>query len=610
MAKKKVSIFILVTSLILQLYYTTQYYAQSLNYHKILGNPLFTIKDKPYYFFTDIIKWIFKGYIQKTPSRHYYLINIVFISCLVTFIILTIINRSEGKDLDTHGTASWGTVNDMKKAKLYPDKKAIKKNLESNGMLEKYSLVLSKQELERDGIVLGRNDKGKDLLDFSMTHIALMAPTRSGKGVGVIIPTLLTWKGSTVVTDIKGENWQLTSNYRKNILGHKCFKFDPTNPVDSCSYNPLKEIRKGTIYEMQDAQIIADIVCAAEKEDHWTNSAKKIFTGVMLHILYVEKEPSIGKVLRFLTNPDKDLEDKMVEILNTKHTFDSDLFLSIYNDTTKVRLEEDTYDDRPCTHPKAAREAGDIISKPDKERESIMSSLISMLGIYANPIIEMNTNSSDFTIKELMNDDLPLNLYLATPPKGIGVTAPIFRLIITQIIYGLTDEMDFSSGTQNKGYKHRLLLLLDEFPALGKIPIVETALAYVAGYGIKTLIIAQDLNQINKIYTKENSILPNCHINMFFTPSKGDQETPKLISNALGDKTIKYTTQSWKGLKYLSDWNHSQIVTGRKLLTPEEVGSFSQDESIILVTGQKPFRGQKIKYYEDKDYLDKLKRGG
>ncbi|WP_028857243.1 type IV secretory system conjugative DNA transfer family protein [Psychrilyobacter atlanticus] len=607
--RKKLSIAVTLITFIFALQFASQTYAKYTNYHRSLSNPLLVIKSTPIYPFYSFFIWGIKGFFKNTPIAFDKSMNSIFLSVLVGFIILIFLNKSK-KQLDSHGTARWGTKEDLKKAELYPNFKKIRNSLKKSGMWKRYSKVLPNEELKRDGVVLGLDDKKNEILDSSVTHITLMAPTRSGKGVGVIIPTLLTWKHSTVVNDIKGENFQLTAAYREKVLGHKCFKFDPTNPYDSCRYNPLREIRKGTVYEYQDSMVIAEIVCSAEKEDHWTISARKIFSGVLMHILYIEEEPTIGKVLKFLTDPSKNLEEKMEEIIETKHTDDSTLFEKIYNDTTKVKMENEEGDIQEVamkhTHPKASREAGDIISKPDKERESIMSSLISMLGVYADPIIDKNTSSSDFSIKDLMNDEVPLNLYLVTPPKAIKITAPVFRLMIAQIINGLTDEMDFSSGTENKGFKHRLLLLLDEFPALGKIPIVETALAYIAGYGMKALIITQDINQINRLYTKNNSILSNCHINMFFTPSKGDYETPKIISNALGTKTIEYQTKSFKGIKYFSDWNHTEHIASRNLLTVGEVGTYSMDKSLILVTGEHPIQGTKVRYFKDPKYLKKI----
>ena len=605
--RKKIPGYFFISCLISGFWIATQIFA------KYTGNPpplglYMTIKSFKIYSPHKILIWLYK-YSNSAPLAAQKATQAIFISTLVGFFVVVLSKRNKTK-LDTHGTARWGDSEDLEEVELYLKPEKVEKSLRESKILEFYSKRLSKDELYRDGVVLGEDSKGREIIHTGVEHIMLMAPTRSGKGVGVIIPTLLTWKHSTLVNDLKGENYQITRNYRE-FLGHRCLKFDPTNPYDSCKFNPLLEIKKETMSEYQDTRIIAEIVCFSEKPDHWTESATSFLTGIILHILYSEKNPTLGEVVKFLTSPDMIFEEKMRTIMTYEHSKITTLFKEIYNDVVKLSAEDDEGEkisiEYPKTHPKAARVAGDMLEKADKERASIVSTALTKLGIYQDPIIDRNTSGSDFKVTDLMNDEVPLDLFLVTPPKGIDVTAPLFRLMITQIIYGLTEEMKFDGGTQNKGFKHRLLLLLDEFPALGRIPLIEKALAFIAGFGIKTLLIAQDLGQIRRSYTENNSVLSNCYITVFYTPSSTDDKTPKLISNSLGEKTITYTTESWKGFKYFSDWNHSTSRTGRRLLTESEVVTYSTKKNLILINGMPPFQGNKIRYYENKKYLSRLK---
>ncbi len=605
-SKKNIPRYICSIFLFLGLWMGTQTFAKYTGYPPPLGKYLILGEHK-IYFPLQIIIWL-KKYSESAPIAAEKSLQILFSFSLVGFFLITLLKKSTNT-LDTHGTARWATNVDIEEAGLYLDTKKVEEGLKGSKMWEFYSERLTKDELYRDGVVLGKDSKGREITHTGVEHIMLMAPTRSGKGIGVIIPTLLTWKHSTIVNDLKGENYQITSKFRK-ALGHKCLKFDPTNPYDSCKFNPLLEIKKGTMSEYQDTRIIAEIICFAERPDHWTESATSFLTGVILHVLYTEKNPTLGEIVKFLTSPDMDFEEKMTLIMTYDHSQSSSLFKEIYNDVVKLKVEDEGESvtiEYLRTHPKAARVAGDMLEKADKERASIVSTALTKLGIYQDPIIDRNTSGSDFKVTDLMNAEVPLDLFLVTPPKGIDVTAPLFRLMITQIIYGLTEEMKFDGGTQNKGYKHRLLFLLDEFPALGRIPLIEKALAFIAGYGMKTLLIAQDLGQIKRAYTENNSVLSNCYITVFYTPSSTDDKTPKLISNSLGDKTINYTTKSWKGLKFFSDWSYSTSQTGRRLLTESEVLTYSTKKNLILVNGMPPIQGIKIRYYEESKYQNRLK---
>ena len=193
-----------------------------------------------------------------------------------------------------------------------------------------------------------------------------------------------------------------------------------------------------------------------------------------------------------------------------------------------------------------------------------------------------------------MEGAAPATLYLVVPPSDISRTKPLVRLILNQIGRRLTEELE------PKRRRHRLLLMLDEFPALGRLDFFESALAFMAGYGLKSFLIAQSLNQIEKAYGQNNSILDNCHVRVSFATN--DERTAKRVSDALGTATEMRAMKNYAGHR-LSPWLGHLMVsrqeTARPLLTPGEVMQLPNDDELVLVSGCQPIRAKKARYYED-----------
>ena len=191
---------------------------------------------------------------------------------------------------------------------------------------------------------------------------------------------------------------------------------------------------------------------------------------------------------------------------------------------------------------------------------------MSFLGLYRDPVIAKVTGASDWRIIDLVSGARPVSLYLVVPPSDISRTKPLIRLMLNQIGRRLTEELKVN------GHRHRLLFMLDEFPALGRLDFFESAMAYVAGYGIKCFLIAQSLNQIEKAYGPKNAILDNCHVRVAF--ASNDDNTAKRVSDALGTATEMRAMKNYAGSR-LSPWlGHvmvSRTETARQLLTPGEI---------------------------------------
>ena len=437
--------------------------------------------------------------------------------------------------------------------------------------------VRDAQLLSEKGIVLGLWN-GQYLRHDGPEHVIAVAPTRSGKGVGLVVPTLLTWPHSAVIHDIKGENWELTAGWRSRFS--HCLLFDPTNPL-SARFNPLLEVRKGAM-EVRDVQNIADILVdpegAREQRDHWEKTAHALLVGTILHVLYAEQEKTLSRVATFLSDPTRSIGRTLAIMLTTNH------------------LGTDT---APIVHPVVASIARELMNKADNERSGVVSTAMSLLGLYRDPIIAATTAASDWSIADLMQAERPVSLYLVVPPSDISRTRPLVRLILNQIGRRLTETLP--EGTANE---RRLLLMLDEFPALGRLDFFETSLAFLAGYGVRAFLVAQSLHQIDKAYGPNHAILDNCHVRIAFAPN--DERTARRLSDALGTATELRAQKNLSGKRlaaWLSHVTVSEQETARPLLTPGEILQFPVNDALVLVSGVAPIRAQKLQYYADHNFL-------
>jgi type IV secretion system protein VirD4 len=446
----------------------------------------------------------------------------------------------EARDVTTYGSARWATEREVRDAGL----------------------------LAPDGVVLGWFAQ-RYLRHDGPEHVLCFAPTRSGKGVGLVVPTLLTWPGSAIVHDIKGENWQLTAGSRARF--GRVLLFDPTNPA-SAAYNPLLEVRRGDS-EVRDVQNIADILVdpegALERRNHWEKTSHSLLVGAILHVLYAEQDKTLAGVAGFLSDPRRPIERTLVAMMTTPHL-----------------------GDRP--HPVVASAARELLNKSDNERSGVLSTAMSFLGLYRDPVVAQVTRRCDWRITDLVEAREPVTLYLVVPPSDIVRTKPLVRLVLNQIGRRLTEALE------NERRRHRLLLMLDEFPALGRLDFFESQLAFMAGYGIRSFLIAQSLNQIERAYGPNNAILDNCHVRVAFATN--DERTAKRVSDALGTATEIRDSRNYAGHR-LSPWLGHLMVsrqeTARPLLTPGEVMQLPPTEEIVLVSGCPPIRARKARYYED-----------
>ncbi|PQA88275.1 conjugal transfer protein TraG [Hyphococcus luteus] len=527
------------------LWTATQLTAEELQFQAALGAPWFELSGYPVYKPWRLFQWwyAYDAYAPNVFARG----GLITISGaglgILAAIIGSVLRSRHEQNVTTYGSARWATASDIRKGGLFND----------------------------TGVFLGQWE-GRYLRHGGPEHVMAFAPTRSGKGVGLVIPTLLSWTGSTVVHDIKGENWELTSGWRATFS--RCIRFDPTDR-NSSRYNPLMAVRRGE-REVRDVQNIADILVdpegSLERRNHWEKTGHSLLVGAILHILYAEKDKTLAGCARLLSDPDRTFAATLRAMMTTPHLGAAGV------------------------HPIVAQAARELLNKSENERSGVLSTAMSFLSLYRDPLIADVTSRSDWRIEDLMTAKQPVSLYLVVPPSDLSRTKPLMRLILNQIGRRLTEELP--------GPSHRkLLLMLDEFPALGRLDFFESALAFMAGYGIRSFLIAQSLNQIEKAYGPNNSILDNCHVRVAFATN--DERTAKRVSDAIGTTTELRAQKNFTGHRlapWLSHMMVSRQETQRALITPGEVMQLSPDDEIVLASGSPPVRAKKLRYYEDRNF--------
>ncbi len=415
------------------------------------------------------------------------------------------------------------------------------------------------------------------LYDDGDTHAFCFAPTRTGKGVSLVIPNMLLWPGSALVIDVKSEIFELTSGYRGRELGNVCLRFDPTNP-GSARYNPLSEVRINTPNDVRDAQNVADILVDPNGDrprDHWDRTAHALLTAVILHVLYVEKDRTLTGCAYLLSRPGTDVAK-----------------------TLKAMIESHHLPSGP--HPVVASLAQAVLDKASEERSGVISTALSFLDLFRDPLIAANTSASDFRIADLMSHEQPVTLYLTLPPSDLNRTRPLIRLFLNQACRRLTEQpLKFANGRPVAHYRHRLLLLMDELTALGRLAFFAESLAYLAGYGIRALLVCQDLSQLQGAYGRTESITSNAHFRIAFTPNK--TETAELLSQMAGTMTVHQSRRTRRagGPLFASSSSLTPAESQRRLLTADEAMRLPPEDALIFAAGLPPIRATKAPYYLD-----------
>ncbi len=420
--------------------------------------------------------------------------------------------------------------------------------------------ILDAALLDNDGVYVGGWLDSKNRLRYlrhnGPEHVLCYAPTRSGKGVGLVVPTLLSWPHSAVITDLKGELWELSSGWRKTHGHNKVLRFEPARLNGCIGFNPLEEIRLETEYEVGDVQNLATLIVDPQGKglnDHWQKTSQSLLVGCILHILYKSgKEGSLATLPALdamLADPKKPVSELWKEMTVYAHKNGEN-------------------------HPVVGAAGRDMMDRPIEEAGSVLSTAKSYLSLYRDPVVAKNVSKSEFRIRDLMNFNDPVSLYIVTQPNDKTRLRPLVRVLVNMIVRLLADKIRFEKGRPKPEYKHRLLMMLDEFASLGKLEIMQESLAFVAGYGIKCYIIIQDINQLQNRetgYGKDETITSACGIQNSFAPNR--LETAEHLSKLTGQTTIvkeQITTSGRRMSALLGHVSRTIQEVQRPLLTVDE----------------------------------------
>ncbi len=500
-------------------------------------------------YFKPLLDYWLQYYQQLTPDMHLKLMGGPAGGALLSLLLIYTARaplfdfRPFKYKESVHGDAHWATDGEIRKAKLRAKK----------------------------GLLLGRTGQNNYLIADDFQHVLLFAPTGSGKGVGFVIPNLLFWENSVICHDIKIENHELTSGFRRRKLGQEVFLWNPADPdgISHC-YNPLDWISEKPGKMVDDVQKICNLILP--EQEFWQNEARSLMLGVILYLVAVpEKVTSFGEVVRTMRSDDV--------VYN----------LAVVLDTIGKRI-----------HPVAYMNIAAFLQKADKERSGVISTLNSGLELWANPLIDATTARSDFDLQMLKKKKI--SVYCGVTPDNLKRLEPLLKVFYQQGTDFLTRNMP------RKDEPFGVLLMMDEFPSLGEMPQFQTGIAYFRGYRVKLFLIVQDTQQLKGIYEEAgmNSFLSNSYYRITFAAN--NMETANLISQLIGNKTAQQ--HSHNKPKFLDMNPGSRTINTsevqRALLLPQEVITLPRDEQIILIESSPPIKTKKIFYFKDKFFTKRL----
>jgi type IV secretion system protein VirD4 len=438
--------------------------------------------------------------------------------------------------------------------------------------------------LGSQGIILGRVGR-RCLMLAGQQGLALAAPPRAGKGTGVVIPNLLNWPDSVICVDIKRENWTLTSGFRA-AHGQSCFLFDPfSEDGRTARWNPFHYVSEDPLKRVNDLQRIAEMLYPdpPNVDPFWTASARSLFLGIAL---YLFETPSVPKTIG--------------EVLRQGMASDDEGFGEHWK-----RVVEGRNSGRFPLSSQCVRALYDVIDLAPVTASSIRKTFTSRLDLWLNPILDAATSANDFDLRELRRK--PLSIYVGVNPDDLHRLRPVLALFFQQAIGLQTRTLPEHDPTLTR----QVLMLLDEFTALGRIPIIAESISYLPGYNVRVLLVIQTPAQLREVYgvNAAETMLKSLAARIVFAPK--DVSDAREISDELGNTTINVRTLSKPALDFsdAKGRRHRSVSISeqrRALLLPQEVKALGNDHAIIFYEGLRPIRCKKIRYFQDKRFAQRL----
>lgn len=529
----------------------------------------------------DALLWLkaaFAGYTDENTIRWIKISGLVGLAPALLIGLAILKNKPKA---DVHGKAKFASERNIKAADLRADTGLI---AGFTGRLpsRNYGYPVNKlgQASKSGSIRIAGNGNlnHKNLLMYGGDeHMFLYAPTRSGKGVAIVVPNLLNWSESAVVLDVKKENWMLTSGFRKKG-GQDVYLFDPLDPDGKTHrWNPLSTVRRNTEFQVEDLQRLADLFIPVQSKDpFFDRAAQTAFVGVAGYLAETPDLPfTMGEIYRQLT---------LAENAATR-------FAGII----KRRKAE-----KRNLSPQTLSALNDFISKSDNTFESVKSTITANLGLFANPQLDRATAESDFQFSDLRKR--PMSIYVGVSPNNLGRLAPLLNLFFQSLVDANMQQLP----EHNPDLKYKVLLCMDEFTAIGELPSFKRGIGYFAGYGLKVLTVIQTPAQLRDIYGVDgaDAYMDNAGIEVIFTPK--NLKEAKNISERLGTHAVE--SNSTSSPKHLSNSRGTTVNTSdqrRSLLLPQELLAMPKTDALVLIAGEPPIKARRIRFYAEQVFLDR-----
>ena len=434
------------------------------------------------------------------------------------------------------------------------------------------------------GIILGRIGR-RCLMLRGQQGVVLAAPPRAGKGVGVVIPNLLNWPDSVICVDIKRENWTLTAGFRARS-GQACFLFDPfAEDSRTARWNPFFYVSPDPLKRVNDLQRIAEMLYPdpPNVDPFWTASARSLFLGIALYLFETASMPkTIGEVLRQgMASDDEGFGHHWKRIVEGR---------------SKGKF--------PLS-PQCVRALYDVIDLAPVTASSIRKTFTSRLDLWLNPILDAATSGNDFDLRDLRRR--PVSIYVGVNPDDLHRLRPVLSLFFQQAIGLQTRALPEHDPT----LKHQVLMMLDEFAALGRIPIIAEAVSYLPGYNVRVVLVIHTPAQLREVYgvNGAETMLKSLAARIVFAPK--DYGDAREISDELGVTTVRARTVSrplfgWGDSKSRRSQSVSVSEQRRPLLLPQEVKALGPRRALIFYEGLWPIRCKKLRYFEDGRFRARL----
>ena len=437
--------------------------------------------------------------------------------------------------------------------------------------IRKAGLLDPKAGLEKT-ILVGKKN-GRYLTYGGYQFVILAAPTRSGKGVGIVVPNCLNYSDSLVVLDIKGENFDITSGFRARH-GQKVYLFAPFDEAGvTHRYNPLEYISDDPAQRLGDIDAIGTALYSGgnQNDKFWSENAKDLFRGLCLFVLERKDLPkTFGEILRQASGKGKPLKEYIFE---------------------ELKKAQD------AGHP-FSNACIDCLNRVLSNSENTLAGIVATFGtpllIFQNPRVDLATSANDFDLREVRRERM--SIYFKMPPNKLKEGSVLVNLFFDQLLNLNTRVLP----SQDKTLKHQCLVLLDEMTSIGKVAMIAQAVSYMAGYNMRLLTIIQNKSQLEDVYGKAGALtlLSNHALMVMYAPSPTVQSDAQEYSEMLGYETVKSRSRT-------SSMQSSSTSTSdqrRALMLPQEIRELGQTREIVSLENCKPILCDKIRYYEDPDF--------